>query len=40
MAAVLGLRVDGPGDGPDLGSARLQETGLAHVGFAQSAGDG
>jgi hypothetical protein len=40
MAAVLGLRVDVPGDGPDLGSALLQATGLAQVFFDQSAVEG
>ena len=40
MAAVIGLRVDMPGDGPDLGIELLQETGLAHVFFAQSAVEG
>ena len=40
MAVVIGLRVDVPGDGPDLGIDLLQETGLAHVFFEQSAVDG
>ena len=40
MAVVRGLRVDVPGDGPDLGIALLQEPGLAHVFFEQSAVDG
>jgi hypothetical protein len=39
-AVVLGLRVDVPGDGPDRGIDRLQETGLAPVCFAPSAGEG
>ena len=40
MAVVMGLRVDVPGDGPGLGIDLLQETGLAHVFFEQSAVDG
>ena len=34
------LTLDVPGDGPDLGIDQLQETGLAHVFFEQSAVEG
>ena len=39
-AVVLRLTVDIPGDGPDLGSAGLQQASLAHVFFAERTGDG
>jgi hypothetical protein len=40
VAVVMGRTVDVPRDGPDLGGDVLQQSGLAHVCFAQSAGDG
>ena len=40
VAVVLGLTVDIPGDGPDLGGEVLQQTDLAHLFFADGTGDG
>src|SRR5439155_12155914 len=40
VAVALRLTVDVPGDGPDLGVEMLQQSGLAHVGLAERAGDG
>jgi hypothetical protein len=40
VAVVVRLTVDMPGDGPDLGSALLQQTGVAHRIFAERTGDG
>jgi hypothetical protein len=40
VAVVIGLTVDVPGNGPDLWGDGLSQSGLAHVFFAQSAGDG
>jgi hypothetical protein len=40
VAVVVGLTVDVPRDGPDLGGDVLQQSGLAYVFFEQSAGDG
>jgi len=40
VAVVIGLTLDIPGDGPDLGSNLLQQTGVAHRVFAEGAGDG
>jgi hypothetical protein len=40
VPVVVGLRVDVPGDGPDLGIDLLQETGLAHGIFEEGPGDG
>ena len=37
---VMGLTVDVPGDAPALGGDVLQQSGLAHVFFEKSAGDG
>ena len=36
----MGLTVDVPGDAPALGGDVLQQSGLAHVFFEKSAGDG
>ena len=40
VAVVIGLTVDVPRDGPDLGVDVLQESGLAHVLFEERAVDG
>ena len=40
VAVVIGLTVDVPGDGPDLGVDVLQQSGLAHVFFEERAVDG
>jgi hypothetical protein len=40
VAVVLGLTMDVPGDGPDVGIDGLQQTGLAHLVFEERAGDG
>src|SRR2546430_9401599 len=40
VAVVGGLTRDVPGDGPDLGGDILQQSGLAHIVFADGAGDG
>lgn len=40
VAVVISLTVDVPRDGPDLGGDVLQQSGLAHVFFEQSAVDG
>ena len=40
VAVVIGLTVDVPGDGPDLGSDVLQQSGVAHVFFEERAVDG
>jgi hypothetical protein len=40
VAVVLSPTVDVPGEGPDLGVDGLQEAGLAHVCFADGAGEG
>ena len=40
VAVVLGLTVDVPGDRPDLGGDGLQQSGLAHLFFAERTGDG
>jgi hypothetical protein len=39
-AMVMGLPVDVPGDGPDLGIDVLQQAGLAHLFFEERAVDG
>jgi hypothetical protein len=40
VAVVVGLTVDIPGDGPDLGGDRRQQTGVAHLFSAEGAGEG
>ena len=40
VAVVIGLTVDVPRDGPDLGGDVLQQSGVAHVFFEQSAVEG
>lgn len=40
VAVVLGLTVDVPGDGPDLGIDVLQESGSVHIFFEEGAVDG
>jgi hypothetical protein len=40
VAVVIGLTVDVPGDGPDLGGEVLQQAGLPHLFVQESAGDG
>ena len=40
VAVVIGLTVDIPRDGPDLGIDVLQQSGVAHVFFEDGAGDG
>ena len=40
VAVWIGLAVDVPGDGPDLWVDLLQQTGVAHVFFKESTGDG
>ena len=40
VAVMIGLAVDVPRDGPDLGIALLQQSGVAHVFCAESPGDG
>src|SRR5262249_59571970 len=40
VAMVIGLTVDVPGDGPDLGVDVLQQASLAHVVFEERAVDG
>ena len=40
VAVVISPTVDVPGEGPDLGVDGLQEAGLAHVCFADGAGEG
>ena len=40
VAVVIGLTVDVPGDGPDLGVDVLQQSGLAHLFFEERAVDG
>ena len=40
VAVVIGLTVDIPGDGPDLGVDVLQQSGVAHLFFEDGAGDG
>ena len=40
VAVVIGLTVDVPGDGPDLGVDVLQQAGVAHVFFEEGAVDG
>jgi hypothetical protein len=40
VAVVIGLAMDIPRDGPDLWIDLLQQAGLAHVVFAERAGDG
>jgi hypothetical protein len=40
VAVVIGLTVDVPRDGPALGGDVLQQSGLAHVVFAERAVDG
>ena len=40
VAVVIGLTVDIPRDGPDLGIDVLQQAGLAHLGFEERAVDG
>jgi len=39
VSVVLGLTMDVPGDGPDLGVDVLQQSGLAHVFLQESAVD-
>ena len=40
VAVVMGLRVDGPGEGPDLGGAVLPQAHLSPLLFAERPGDG
>ena len=40
VAVVIGLTVDVPGDGPDLGVDLLQQAGVAHLFFEEGAVDG
>jgi len=40
VSVVMGLTVDVPGDGPDLGGDVLQQSGLMHVFFEEGAVDG
>ena len=40
VSVVMGPTMDMPGDGPDLGGDVLQHAGLAHVFFAERAGEG
>ena len=40
VAVGVGLTVDVPGDGPDLGGDGLQQSGVAHGFFAERTGDG
>ena len=40
VAVVIGLTMDIPGDGPDLGINLLQQTGVAHLFFEDGAVDG
>jgi hypothetical protein len=40
VAVVMGLRVDVPGEGPDLGGEVLQQARLSHLFFEERPGDG
>jgi hypothetical protein len=40
VSVGMGLTVDAPGDGPDLGGDVLQQSGLAQGCFAEDAGEG